>query len=371
MSEAQPAPAPIPRLGCLSSLGLSLASIVGGGLAACTLVAALAGAWTWVQLGLGGMACAGAAVLAIAGRRRRRLRAAAFVLVLFALLRLLVAAGPGTGPQRPEAPIRCLYAGSGEPGSTWFAGVPERETVLLGALVGLSPPERRRHLDALTAVYQEVAREGLFARDASPLLESWFADRGHCWLAVPEGPGPFPLVVFLHGNGGSFQFYAQLLAREATARGLAIVFPASGLGTYPPGSAEALATRTIEAVAAAAPIARGRMGVVGLSAGAPAAFRAAVAEPGRFRVVASVSGVAPRLGPERLEALRDVRVLILHGGADPRTAVGPIERVEAALRAGGVSVAARIDPDADHLALLERRAEWVPWLLDHLAESLR
>lgn len=303
--------------------------------------------------------------------RRPRVRTTALLLLLFALLRLGVAAGPGKGVQRPDAPIRCLYAHGGAEPATWLAGVPERETVLLGALVGLSPPERARHWDRLAAAYEEVAREQLFTRTASPLLESWLVDRDQCWLAVPPGPGPFPLVVFLHGNGGTFQFYAQVLAREATARGLAIAFPASGMGTWPPGEAERVVARALTTVAAAVPIDRSRVALVGLSAGAPAALRAAWAEPGRFPVVASVSGAMPRLTDERLARLRGTRVLLLHGAQDPRTRVAPVQAAETALRGAGVSVVARIDPDADHLALLEERAEWVPWLLDHLQESLR
>lgn len=360
-----------PRLGCLRSLALSLLSIAGGAVLACTVVAGLARAWTWVQLGASGLLLLVALGLLLLAPGRPRARRVALVCALLGLFRLVVALGPGRGLVRPEAPIQCRFAGASEATRTWCAGIPERETVLLGALVGLSPAERRRHWDGLRAVYEEIEREGAFARTASPLLDSWLVDSGQLWLAVPEGPGPFPLVVFLHGNGGTFQFYAQALARAATARGLAIAFPACGLGTYPAGVPEELVARTLEAAGRGAPLDPRRVALVGLSAGAHAAFRVALAQPGRYRAVAGVSGLVPPGLASRPDLLRGTRVILLHGAQDPRAPLAPVEQAAQDLRAAGLGVDALLEGEADHLALLERRGTWVPWLLDRLVEATR
>lgn len=342
----------------------------GGGLLACAAWAGLAGAWTWVQLGVAGVLPLVALGLLIVARERRGARRAALVLVLIALLRVVIAVGPGRGEVRAGAPIRCRFIDAPADARTWFAGIPERETVAIGARFGLSEVERGRHLDAIDLAYSAIEDERALERTASPLIDAWVRDSGQYWLAVPEGRGPFPLVVFLHGNGGSFQFYPHLLARPAIARGLAIAFPAAGMGTYPGTSASELVARTIAAVGREAPIDASRVALVGLSAGVAGSFQAALdSPPGRFRGIVFVSGVFPPV--ERVEPLRGTRLFVLHGVEDPRAPWDRAQRTAEWLRGQGIEVDVRFEEGADHLALLARRETWVPMVLDWAQEVLK
>lgn len=342
----------------------------------CTTTAAWARAWTWTLLGVGGITVSGAGclLLLLPGLRvpRPRLRRAAQVALGVGALPLALLL-PSSRVDRPAAPIRSCFADGARDKSTWFAGVPERETTVLGAVVGLAPDERARHLDALREHCAAADANPAFDRDSSPAIESWVADRGQYWLAVPDGPGPFPLVVFLHGNGGTIRLYAHLLAEAARARGLAIAFPAWGLGIYADESAVPLVERTVAAAAREDPrIDPSRLALVGLSAGAWALCDV-VAAPGRrpLRVVGSIAGALPSaLSRAAVDALRGTKVLIEHGGADPRCSVINAVELERGLRAAGVDLEALIEADADHLALLERREVWVPWLLDRCAAGL-
>lgn len=341
----------------------------------CTTTAAWAGAWSWTLLGAGGItvSAAGCFLLLHAGLRvpLPRLRRAAQVALPVGALPLALLL-PSSSVERPGAPIRSCFVDGARDRSTWFAGVPERETTVLGAVVGLAPDERARHLEALRVHCAAADANPAFDRDSSPAIESWLVDRGQYWLAVPDGPGPFPLVVFLHGNGGTIRLYAHLLAEAARARGLAIAFPAWGLGIYADGSAVPLFERTVAAAAREDPrVDPSRLALVGLSAGAWALCDVAVARGRRpIRVFGSIAGALSRANGPLIAALRGAKVLIQHGGADPRCSVVNAVDLEHGLRAAGVDVEALIELDSDHLALLERRDVWVPWLLDRLATGL-
>jgi len=341
----------------------------------CTATAAWAWAWSWTLLGVGGITVSASCCLLLVHAGLRvpwpRLRRTAQVALPVGALPLALLL-PSSRVDRPGAPIRSCFMDGSRDRSTWLAGVPECETTVLGAVVGLAPDERARHLEALREHCAAADANPAFDRDSSPALESWFVDRGQYWLAVPDGPGPFPLVVFFHGNGGTIRLYAHLLAEAARARGLAIAFPAWGLGIYADDSAVPLFERTVAAAAREDPrIDATRLALVGLSAGAWAMCEVVVAPQRRpLRVVGSVVGALSRTTGPVISALRGTKVLIQHGGADPRCSVVNAVDLEHGLRAAGVDVEALIELDADHLALLERREVWVPWLLDRLAAGL-
>jgi dipeptidyl aminopeptidase/acylaminoacyl peptidase len=184
--------------------------------------------------------------------------------------------------------------------------------------------------------------------------------------AVPaKHEGKVPLIVFVHGNGGNFEFYPWLLARAATERGFAIAFPSNGLGIWHGPDTAARVGRVVDAVSTEAPIDETRVFLVGISAGGLAVFGAAQGEPRRYRGVVAVSAVFPDF--VKPAVLRGTSVLILHGTDDPRAPVEQARRACEQLRRAGVPVDLEEEKGRGHLALLTDRERWVPLLLDWLS----
>lgn len=347
----------------LRGLALSFTSIVFAVLLYATAITIAAHAWTWMQLGLSALLVDGALGLLLIVPRPRRARWVALGMIVAGCVRLTVAMAPCKAREVQGALVETRYARP-EPGRLWFQGVPERETIRLGARVGLSREEYAADGQALATAYDEIERAGLFARVESPLLDSWFFDREHFWLALPRRAGPVPLVVFVHGNGGIFQMYPYLLAQAAVDHGFAIAFPSNGLGLWHADQdAAARVSRVVEAVSREVPIAR--VMLVGLSAGGLAIFGAALHDPGRYRSMVAVSGVFPDGIDWR--RLAGTRVLILHGTLDPRAGIAGARSACADMRRGGVQVELHEDAGKDHLALLMARDSWVPLIFDWLA----
>lgn len=354
--------APPRHLGLPRALGLSFTTIGATLLLGAGAEAACARAWTWVQLAVAGLAVHLAVALALVLWHRRDARRLALALAVLGLARVAWAVAPRAPRVTPGALVVTRFARGEGPHDLWFAGVPERETVRLGAWVGLSPEEWKEAGASLDAAYAAIEEGDLLERSESPLLDSWVRDREHFWLAAPRAPaGPVPLVVFVHGNGGSFQFYPDLLAREAVARGFAIAFVSYGFGLWGgPGDAARIG-RVVDAVSREVRVDPARVSLVGLSAGGPGIFGAALAEPARYRSLVALSAIAPDLTSS--SALRQTRVLILHGTGDPRARIEWARAARDQLARAGVPV--ELDErDASHLAVLTERKTWVPRILD-------
>jgi dienelactone hydrolase len=350
------------------ALALSFASVFLPLVGLATVTSLRAHAWTWVQLGVALGAVLVAAMLALALPKRRRVRRAAGLIALVALARIAWAAFPRHGVEHPGALVKTRFVGSPPDTRLFWQGLPERETVRLGALVDLSPREREQSLASIEAAYAAIETGDLFERVESPLLDSWFFDREHFWLAAPATKGPLPLVVFVHGNGGTFQFYPHLLARGAVERGLAIAFPSNGFGFWGGSDAPGRVARVVDAVARELPIDRTRVALVGLSAGGEGVFGAALHDPGSYRAVAAVSAVFPPL--DRAGVMKGTKVLILHGAQDPRASIEGARKARDDLARTGVAVELDEDPGADHLALVAHE-RWAPRLLDWLVGATR
>ncbi|HEV7259991.1 MAG TPA: dienelactone hydrolase family protein [Bosea sp. (in: a-proteobacteria)] len=199
------------------------------------------------------------------------------------------------------------------------------------------------------------------------------------WLAKPEGAGPFPAVVILHGCAGLWNASGKLGARDAdwTARlvgaGYAVLLPDS----FRPRGVSALcndrdrsltpADRAQDALGARdwlagqAFIASGRVGLIGWSNGGStvleAAGKPAAAGPGGFRtVIAFYPGCRVLL---RRGWTAQVPTTILHGLADDWTPAEPCERLAGKGGARFVGYAgAYHDFDHPSLPLRERKAAY-------------
>lgn len=110
---------------------------------------------------------------------------------------------------------------------------------------------------------------------------------------VPEGPGPFPLVIAFHGAGGDenmfFDGYGDgALKRAAAGQGIAVVCPPTVAFGLSPNLLDAL----IDEVAKDVPIDRTRVALLGHSLGAVTASRLAVLKPHLVTGAVCIAGFA-------------------------------------------------------------------------------
>lgn len=216
--------------------------------------------------------------------------------------------------------------------------------------------------------------------------------RGLAELRVPEGEGPFPLAVIFHGGcfktGIADQAYMAPLATRWQQSGIATLnvdYREVGDGGGWPGSFAdwSAAVRLVEAVAGDYPIDRGRVTLVGHSAGAlPAlwlpsrrsadapggaseafAARAAIvldgpADLGReaeaFDALCQFSSVEPFVGGRdsaRLASLEPNPLLAKVLFVQAKLPAPPPASLEA-VRASGARVELRANPGASHFAVI-------------------
>lgn len=235
---------------------------------------------------------------------------------------------------------------------------------------------------------------------------------GHKFLAAvfrPEGPGPFPVVVLLHGAGG-LQPGHLALGEEVARTGFLVVvgcwqFVASPPAPRPnPVCSEAPpqaawqsdpadnSGKELIAAARTLPGARvDRVGLYGLSRGGNAALWAASTGARVQAVVADAPAHLPlRITPvppstQDVVAGLTAPTLLLHGTADPTVPVEQSREYESAARALGKSITAvyfegvghqvtlapgRAEPeplaDARRTAQAEARRQAIAFLRDHL-----
>lgn len=246
------------------------------------------------------------------------------------------------------------------------------------------------------AMYGTDANLAASAPDA--LLRYATHPRGFAELRLPQGEGPFPLAVIFHGGcwktGIASQAYMAPLATRWQQQGIATLnvdYREVGDGGGWPGSFEdwAAAAKLIELVAADYPVDRGRVTLVGHSAGAlpaqwlasaqgpdgplgarePVKAQAAIvldgpadvgAERAAFDALCQFSAVDPFMGagpeeePARYAAIAPARaapqlaqVLFVQA----RLPAPPAAALDA-IRAGGAQVTVRENREASHFAII-------------------
>jgi predicted esterase len=189
---------------------------------------------------------------------------------------------------------------------------------------------------------------------------------GQFWLSVPtstepapvrvfvpeqakEGK-PVPLVVALHGAGGSenlfFEAYGDgMIARIARSRGWMVVAPRAG-GLF---DAAAPVPAIIDELAKRYPIDPKRVFLVGHSMGAMQAVTLAQQSPGKYAAIAALGGGGAVTRPD---AFRSLPVFVGCGRED--ILLGGAKGLVAALeRAGGRQVTFKEYPDSEHIMIVQ------------------
>lgn len=164
---------------------------------------------------------------------------------------------------------------------------------------------------------------------------------------LPQGgrPGPLPLVVALHGMGGSedmfFEAYgAGEALRQTAARGWVLASPEDVKATV----------AVVEDLRALLTIDAGRVYGVGHSMGAGALWRTAMAHPDLFAAFAPIAGGWMSVGVPTWSALAATPVLAITAAHDFGRAM--TERTARTAKEQGVPVELRVLPDLDHLLVV-------------------
>jgi predicted esterase len=193
---------------------------------------------------------------------------------------------------------------------------------------------------------------------------------GEFWLAIPTGKeqavirirvppklderkDPVPVVVALHGLGGSENAYFDgygngIVPRLASERGWLVIGPRTeGLlgGPAPPVPA------ILDELARRYPIDPKRVYLIGHSMGARQALQLAQDNPGRFAAIALLGGRGEVSKPG---ALAGVRFFVGCGKADP--ALDAARKLARALEAAKVPVVLKEYDDVEHLMIVREAA---------------
>jgi len=181
----------------------------------------------------------------------------------------------------------------------------------------------------------------------------------------------WPLVLFLHG-GGEAGTNLGMVQREGLPRLLEsrTRFPfvvVSPLSLRKAWSIPAL-LQFLDGVERAHRVDRMRVYVTGLSTGALAALKLAIAAPDR---IAAVAPVTLHRVPEGLCGMKSVPVWAFHNARDPRAPVRVSKKAVEAFRACGGDVRLTVYPAEGHDAWTRtyNRADLYDWFLMHHRES--
>ena len=215
-------------------------------------------------------------------------------------------------------------------------------------------PDELRRLEEGVAALEAAARTGTAVRlDRAALAGDHHrvtASRKpyRVWVPTAEPdrpPGPLPLVIALHGMGGTedmfFEAYgAGEAVRQAQARGVVLAAP---------DDVDAAAD-VVEDLRTLLPIDAARVYGVGHSMGAGALLRAAVRQPDLFAALAPIAGGWMSVASPTWSVLATTPVLAVTAEQDFGRAI--TERTARAAKAAGVPVDLRVLADLDHLLVV-------------------
>lgn len=218
------------------------------------------------------------------------------------------------------------------------------------ALLGL-PPSQAATLQPLVADrYRLMSESAVYAKTVS-LLPYSFSERkptqGAASLYVPDHPGPSsPVILFLHGYGGSFLWYQHWLS-EAFPNAI-ILCPAYGVS--PASVSPEYLRESLAAAARHLGFALSSPALVGLSAGGFGACRAYAAAPEIFSQLVCLGAYPPDDTLRRFP--RKGMALFLAGGEEPFVVSRQLQASVQTIRSTCPRTTVQIIPQADHFFML-------------------
>lgn len=247
--------------------------------------------------------------------------------------------------------------------------LPESAIVALAlsqpALLGLTPAQAAMMRPLVAERYALIAKSPVYSGVASALPYCFAEKRPQEGLAlvhVPEGVNArTPVLLFLHGYGGSFLWYQQLLAEHFGTH--IIICPAYGINT------STIPGEYVQECMQAVGMRLGRPVVqpvlLGLSAGGFGACDVYTKHPERFDRLICLAAYPPE--DLLLKFPRDARAAFIAGGNEYFVKSGDFARRIAQVRRLAPVTQAFTVPEADHFFLLSHTAqtvarlrEWMP-----------
>lgn len=279
--------------------------------------------------------------------------------IALGLAAMLVMTPDGRTP--PDTPVRSVFL-KGE-FDRWSVAnvVPEVDQLKLGTyLVPFADPfidwaQAARLRGLVLDQYRDMNEDPAFRRLGS-VMGFAYADRdvGHLFVfAPPGGTSNRPILIFLHGSGGSFKAYFHVFYELARGQNMVLVCPSFGFGNWHHAGG-------LEAIDRAYEYAVGHLGgspdrvyLAALSNGGRGATRALAAHPDRYAGAVFVSAVMEPLiiGSARHDG---TPALVLHGAKDRRIPMAYAEMGIEALRSSHADVTVRLWPEEDHFLLFSQ-----------------
>jgi poly(3-hydroxybutyrate) depolymerase len=179
-------------------------------------------------------------------------------------------------------------------------------------------------------------------------------------LSVPEGPKPWPLVLFLHGSkGGSKQTVRCLVEPGLESVSPLVVAPESEKGEWWKNDDAAWVLGVVEAAKRDWPVRADHVVVTGYSNGGIGAWAYARLYPETF------SAAIPIASNDTIIGETPVPVFAIHGSYDEQFPIGPIQQNIDKLKAAGADVTLTVRNRAKHMDPckyedeVEMAAEWL------------
>lgn len=241
--------------------------------------------------------------------------------------------------------------------------VPEIDQMALGMQLFpfvdplLTRPRAHRLASVTLPLYQEMEQNPTFWQVGSAMSVAYGdvlglpADRGHYYLYVPQNrpDGPRPVLLFLHGSGGSFKTYLWILSKLAEQDGFIVVAPSYGFGTWQRSDTTRFVKEVLADAQKVAPLNLDQLFVVGLSNGGLGTSHLAVDMADELQGVVYLSPIMNLVDTaEFQEAWRDRPVLVITGTEDERVSVSYVQKRVAIMEAAGVNVTTHYYPAEDH-----------------------
>ena len=236
-------------------------------------------------------------------------------------------------------------------------------------ILGLPPEDSRKLGPLIAAQYELIATDTELSAARSHLAYCFSASRpthGLARLSYPErADANTPVLVFLHGSGGSFLWYHRWI--RATFPNHIVISPAYGTNTafIPPAYLREAQQQAARALGH--PLAKPML--IGLSAGGFGAARAYASSPSDYQAAVILAAYPP---PEILgstDARHDLRFLA--GGDEFYIRDGTWKVALGRVKKRGVRIAAQVIPAAGHFFILTHEAEAREWLAAQLSKSAK